>query len=153
MGSRRLHAYEIHPIKKPKNKQFVSNVSLYILSTLSCTIWCFFSLPNIFSFVFTSKFLFIVGNLIVIFLLGESKFFHFKPKTSCKRQELRVLSCKSERSYEVKSTSANVSYGRVKSGKTYDEWKSLSAEELTKLADDFIARMNRQIRLEAQCCF
>ncbi|PWA59474.1 hypothetical protein CTI12_AA281660 [Artemisia annua] len=153
MGSRRLHSYEIHPIKKPKNKQFVSNVWLYILSTLLCTIVCFFSLPNIFSFVFTSKFLFIVGNLIVIFLVGESKCFESNPLKACKRHELRVLSCKSERSCEVKRTSANVSYGKVKSCKTYDEWESLPAEELTKLADDFIARMNRLTRLEAQCCF
>ncbi|PWA58391.1 hypothetical protein CTI12_AA403140 [Artemisia annua] len=153
MGSRRLHSYEIHPIKKPKNKQFVSNVWLYILSTLLCTMVCFFSLPNIFSFVFTSKFLFIVGNLIVIFLVGESKFFDSNPKTACKRHELRALSCKSERSFEEKRTSANVSYGKVKSCKTNDEWESLPAEELTELADDFIARMNRLTRLEAQCCF
>ncbi|GKF96240.1 hypothetical protein Tco_0288975, partial [Tanacetum coccineum] len=71
----------------------------------------------------------------------------------CKRHELRVLSCKSEQSLEVKRTSANESYCKVKPSKAYDEWETLPAEELTKLADDFIARMNRQTRLEAQCCF
>ncbi|GKC12226.1 hypothetical protein Tco_1009008 [Tanacetum coccineum] len=78
-----------------------------------------------------------------MFLVGESKFFDSKPKTSCKRHELRVLSCKSEQSLEVKRTSANESYCKVKPIKAYDEWETLPAEELTKLA----ARMNRQSKL------
>lgn len=185
---------------------------LYSISTLACTLLCssplwyppfcatfnviiFFSLPKLCSFFFTSKVLFVVGNLIVIFLVGESKFFASKSKANshasysdicydkykCKSPNPQVLAKKGMARAKGISISINIS-----DPETYDEEKrletkgkedklkrgrrgevttieelikhedldviNLGAEELNKLADDFIARINRQRRLEAESC-
>ncbi|GJS28980.1 hypothetical protein Tco_0489600 [Tanacetum coccineum] len=97
MDPLRIHAYKTRAAKKHKGQQLLNDFILYSLTALACTSFCssplwyppfcatfnvffFFSLPKITSFFFTSKALFIVGNLIVIFLLGESKFFASKSK-------------------------------------------------------------------------
>ncbi|PWA35145.1 hypothetical protein CTI12_AA029730 [Artemisia annua] len=97
MDPLRIHAYKARASKKHKGHQLLNDFILYSLTALACTSFCssplwyppfcatfnvffFLSLPKITSFFFTSKALFIVGNLIVIFLLGESKFFASKSK-------------------------------------------------------------------------
>ncbi|KAM0044389.1 hypothetical protein Hdeb2414_s0010g00352641 [Helianthus debilis subsp. tardiflorus] len=118
MDPLRMHAYKAQAIKKHKAQQLLNDFILYSLTTLACTSFCssplwyppfcatfnvffFFSLPKITSFFFTSKVLFIVLNLIVIFLLGESKFFAsmskayndvYHNKYECKRlDQLQVV--------------------------------------------------------------
>ncbi|KAJ0548268.1 hypothetical protein HanIR_Chr08g0381761 [Helianthus annuus] len=66
MDPLRMHAYKAQAIKKHKAQQLLNDFILYSLTTLACTSFC--SSP-------LCKVLFIVLNLIVIFLLGESKFF------------------------------------------------------------------------------
>ncbi|KAM0004563.1 hypothetical protein Hdeb2414_s0238g00844121 [Helianthus debilis subsp. tardiflorus] len=198
MDPLRIHAYKIHAIKKHKRQQFVGTILLYSLTTLACTLFCsshlwyppfcatfnvifFLTLPKICSFFLTSKVLFIVGNLIVIFLVGESKFFaseskalnanysdicHDKYKYKCKITNPRVLpSTKAKRDdeeeemMEVKSDEKMYKCCReeiriLEKLKHEDlelsEEDSLPAEELNKWADDFIARVNRQRKLEAE---
>ncbi|CAI9280568.1 unnamed protein product [Lactuca saligna] len=209
MDSLSIHAYKSHAIKKHKRQQFMGTVLLYSLSTLACTLFCssplwyppfcatfnvlfFFSLPNICSFFFTSKVLFVVGNLIVIFLVGQSKFFSSNSKAShasysdicydkykCKTSKPRALSppqakkgrgfpkCSSKSLDEEKwlETKHNEDIARCSRGDVRivhekqkqenlekDQEVILPAEELNKLADDFIARINRQRRLEAEFC-
>ncbi|XP_076891780.1 uncharacterized protein LOC143543311 [Bidens hawaiensis] len=117
-----IHAYKINALKKHKRHQFVGTILLYSLTILACTLFCssplwyppfcatfnvifYLTLPKICSFFFTSKVLFILGNIIVIFLVGESKFFTSKSKAlnanysnichdeyKCKITKPRVLS-------------------------------------------------------------
>ncbi|KAL2543377.1 DUF4408 domain-containing protein [Abeliophyllum distichum] len=73
-------------MKNYKKSQFLYNFILYSLTTLiSCSLvyYSFWfpsinslfsvSIPNIISFFFTAKFLFFLGNVIVVILIGESK--------------------------------------------------------------------------------
>ncbi|KNA04065.1 hypothetical protein SOVF_203100 [Spinacia oleracea] len=139
------------------------------------------SIPTILSFFFNVKSLFILGNLIVIFLLGESKIqgldttFPRKidrvegEKTKGK-QEIRLPQVEGKKIEQVvkiedKEEETPVS-GRVeeenKKGSDVDEIEDvegereeelviqeLSTDELNRRADDFIARVNKQIRFEA----
>ncbi|KAI3759504.1 hypothetical protein L6452_07384 [Arctium lappa] len=204
MDPLRIHAYKIHAIKKHKRQQFIGTLLLYSISTLACTLlfssplwyppFCatfnvifFFSLPKICSFFFTSKVLFVVGNLIVIFLVGESKVFASKSKANshasyidicydkykCKTPNPQVLAKKGmakakgisisdpetydeEKRLETKGEEDILNRCRRGEVRTIEELKhedsevNLGAEELNKLADDFIARINRQRRLEAE---
>ncbi|GKB63005.1 DUF4408 domain-containing protein [Tanacetum coccineum] len=197
-----IHAYKIHAIKKHKRQQFLGTIILYSLSALACTLLCSSSLwyppfcatfnvvfyvflPKVFAFFFTSKVLFIVGNLIVIFLVGESKFFTSKSKASCanysdicydkhklKSPKRRVLSppeakFSSVSHYEEKRVQTECDDGMdtcCKRGvRTVEKLKhediertheevNFPLEDLNKLADDFIARVNRQRRLEVEFC-
>lgn len=207
MDPLRIHAYKIHAIKKHKRQQFVGTLLLYSLTTLACTLFCssplwyppfcatfnvifFLTLPKICSFFFSSKVLFIVGNLIVIFLVGESKFITSKSKAlhadysdicydkykgkitkprvsspikakkgrghaTCPLElydEEKIVDIRSDEEM-FKCCKGNVRmFEKLKLENLelgYDE-ESLPAEELNRLADDFIARVNRQRKLEAE---
>lgn len=223
MGHMR-HAYRTRANKKHKGQQLLNDFILYSLTTLACTSFCssplwyppfcatfnvffFFSLPKITSFFFTSKVLFIVGNLIVVFLLGESKFFASKSKAYNDVSQLQSISALKETkgrtteetsnhvtqikifetkpceqhdeeeffesyndeetcecvvdddaessTYEDEGLSCskqelNVVEEEKEEGLERDTELSMPAEELNKLADDFIARIIRQRRLEAE---
>ncbi|KAJ9568531.1 hypothetical protein OSB04_004497 [Centaurea solstitialis] len=207
MDPLRIHAYKIHAIKRHKRQKFMGTILLYSISTLACTLLCssplwyppfcatfnvifFFALPKICSFFFTSKVLFVVGNLIVIFLVGESKFFRSKSKANshasysdicydkykCKSPKPQVLAKRGKEKamgITLSTNDAKTSFDEKKLERKGDEDISksgrrgevrrveelikyedlevnLGAEELNKLADDFIARINRQRRLEAE---
>lgn len=82
---------KIQAIKKYKRNQLMKNLFLYSLTTITCLFFSSaFWLPSISSFMedllfvyvpklpslfFSSKFVFIIGNLIVVVLIGESKIF------------------------------------------------------------------------------
>ncbi|TXG54405.1 hypothetical protein EZV62_019661 [Acer yangbiense] len=116
-------------MKKYSQKQrVVENFFIYSLTALAFSLilsspfwfpsmkaFLFVSLPKAGFVLLSPKVLFIVGNLIVVVLVGESRFFAPKP-----------------------SPASNV---------YYDEY--ISRKELSKRADDFIARVNRKRRLEA----
>ncbi|KAI3504540.1 hypothetical protein L1887_26092 [Cichorium endivia] len=223
MDPLRIQAYRTRANKKHKGQQLLNDFILYSLTTLACTSFCssplwyppfcatfnvffFFSLPKFTSFFFTSKALFIVGNLIVIFLLGESKFFASKSKTYNNVCQLQVISaleqskCNTTEETSIHETQMKISESKPcekqdeeeffepcndeetcecvvdnnaesstheeeglscskNEPKVLEEEKhegvgesefSLPAEELNKLADDFIARIIRQRRLEAE---
>ena len=73
-----------------KNSQFLHNLIVYSLTSLVCSLFfsyphwfpslwlsinhfLFTSLPNIWSFFFNPKCIFLVGNTIILFLIGEWK--------------------------------------------------------------------------------
>ncbi|CAI9283752.1 unnamed protein product [Lactuca saligna] len=220
MDHMRIHTYKTRANKKHKGQQLLNDFILYSLTTLACTSFCssplwyppfcatfnvffFFSLPKITSFFFTSKALFIVGNLIVIFLLGESKFFASKSKAYNHVSQLQVISisqqpkvikiiteeisnhesmpceqhdddtffetyndeetyeCVVDNNVESSTHEEDLSCSKLEPNEVEEEKHggleedmelSLPAEELNKLADDFIARIIRQRKLEAEYC-
>lgn len=78
--------------KFKKNRRFLDTLIFYCLTILTCIIFCFsplwfpslcssmknflsISVPSFWTCIFNPKCLFIVCNVIVVFLVGESKFF------------------------------------------------------------------------------
>ncbi|XVF08668.1 hypothetical protein REPUB_Repub07fG0022600 [Reevesia pubescens] len=119
------------------------------------------------SIIYSPKLLFLVGNLIVVVLIGESKFFAsgssvtgdvYYDEYVDRSQSLRncsTLEVKKEK--KMKPVEENlkrtclVSVKKEKSDHLEGEKELvLPTEELKKRADDFIARVNRQRRLEAR---
>ncbi|KAK9117603.1 hypothetical protein Sjap_016550 [Stephania japonica] len=113
--------------------------------------------------VFNPKCLFIVGNIIIVFLIGESKLLSSKssPTTTdvyedfvswsgsfekgcCSSMPKKVKVMKFERS---RNRELKMDY------KDEDDEVGLPAEELQKRAEDLIARVNKQIRMEAALYF
>ncbi|KAK1359583.1 hypothetical protein POM88_044057 [Heracleum sosnowskyi] len=87
-----LSIQKIHAINKYRKQQFISNVLVYTLTTMACSLLVFspfwypplratvnvflsVSLPKVLSLFLSAKVVFIVGNLIVIFLVGEFKIY------------------------------------------------------------------------------
>lgn len=79
-------------MKKSRKNQLLEKFLMYFLTAITCSLllsgpfwipslcssikfFLFVSLPNLGLLLFAPKVLFIVGNLIVLFLVGESKFF------------------------------------------------------------------------------
>ncbi|KAK1566898.1 hypothetical protein Q3G72_005753 [Acer saccharum] len=169
-------------MKKYSQKQrVVENFFIYSLTALALSLilsspfwfpsmkaFLFVSLPKVCFVLLSPKVLFIVGNLIVVVLVGESKFFAPKPSPasnvyydeyiSRSRRTLQNSSIfeenKKERKVE-KYFEENVKKiceegeEKIELEKEGDDEVSFSAEELSKRADDFIARVNRKRRLEA----
>ncbi|GFZ17355.1 hypothetical protein Acr_26g0006250 [Actinidia rufa] len=166
--------------KHKKQQLLVNNLLLYSLTTLTCSLFCFspfwnpllfscikvflsVSLPQITSLFFTSKFFFIIGNLIVIFLVGESKIFsscsfsdvYYDEYVSRKRNKEEAKFGKSieERvDSNVASKSEEDKEGLIEEKLDEDEdgeGFGLPAEEINKRADDFISRVTKQRRLES----
>lgn len=96
---------------------------------------------------------FILGNLIVVLLVGESKFFSSKTPD---RSGTDV--CFYEASFRETSIREEDDKRALESFDEEDEWEmeSVNSEELSKRADDFIARVNMQRKVEAMmvgyCC-
>lgn len=172
----------------------------------SMNAFLFVSLPNIKALILSPKCLFIVCNIIVAFLIGESKLVgKWKPspdtelydeyiKRSRNQQtitsttqvvqremEVKKLEVSSINDEEVNAIAESVTDIEVKKTAekqqeeqeqeemlAFDDYeeeeeeeeeveeKGLAQEELTKRVEDFIARMNKQRRLEAGslvCCY
>uniref|UniRef100_A0A7N0U738 DUF4408 domain-containing protein n=1 Tax=Kalanchoe fedtschenkoi TaxID=63787 RepID=A0A7N0U738_KALFE len=168
-----------------KNAKSSSNAfTVYILTALTCSLVFFSpfwypsfeslinSIPALISHFLNPKCLFLVGNLIVFVLLGESKLLTSKPSrpqvyydeyvgrrqrpvradnvvvhNECKRVCEVTGSAVRSRSVvrKVELVEGNKEVRGGKGGVV----RTLSAEELGKRADDFIARVNRQRKLEA----
>lgn len=121
-------------------------------------VFLFVSLPKIRSVFLSYKFMFIVGNLIVGVLIGESKIFSSDPSSACDEyinmsrslQSPSTIEVKAEGTTTVKYVEENV---MKRTGEENDDLDgnndfALPAEELSKRADDFIARVNKQRQLE-----
>lgn len=193
-----INLRKIHAINKSKKYQLRDNFFLYSITVLACSLFCsspfwfpspfsslklflFVSLPKISSFFLSSKFLFIVGNLIIIVLVGESKFFasncppvsdvYYDEYINRKRslQTSSTVEEKKERkvqkTFKEKAIKISEDGGKIEKkgwGKGHfqeekeredtcgEDELSLPTDELNKRADDFIARVNEQMRLEAR---
>ncbi|XP_057517071.1 uncharacterized protein LOC130798198 [Amaranthus tricolor] len=197
-----INVEKIQALKRYKQQQFTKTLLFYSILGLSFSIFCtspfwfpplyscinkiiYIYIPRIVSFFFNVTSIFILGNLIVIFLLGESKIQtsedssmvrpiiqqvksrkrHIRedilPKMDCKIEEQEVVLKLESREEEIKELS-QVEEKELENIIMEDNYEeelivNLSTEELNKRADDFIARVNKQIRLEADrevlsCC-
>ncbi|GMJ05880.1 hypothetical protein like AT5G50710 [Hibiscus trionum] len=174
-------------IKKSKKQQFLDKVLLYTFIAFTCSFFCStpFWLPPLFSsfknFIFVSstkmgsiiynpKLLFFLGNLIVVVLIGESKFFAYFSGSGAEyvdvhrspslgndsilevKREMKMKHCEENMamtmSFEVEDHIRGVK--KEKNDLQGEVEVVLPTEELKKRADDFIARVNRQRRLEAR---
>ncbi|EXB25265.1 hypothetical protein L484_010133 [Morus notabilis] len=181
---------KINAIKKYKMNQLLKNLFLYSMTGLallfySTPFWLptisssmevlfFVYVPKLKSVFFSSKFVFVLGNLIIFALIGESKIFssdtsppseaYFEEYISRKRNlqkfsapqekkekciieedETKGFICEYKAKLEVKT--------RRKIYKDLDDdygGVTLPTEDLKKRADDFIARVNKQRIFEAR---
>ncbi|XP_057495572.1 uncharacterized protein LOC130780577 [Actinidia eriantha] len=164
----------------------LQNLSLYSLTAFVFALFCsypfwfpclcscvkhfaFVSLPNLMSLFFCPKCLFIVGNAIIAFLVGESKLacLRSSPATEIREEASTHTGDKEERlKMDFAEESANKIedkymvesvIGEVKprdndgNGQENEEEECglPSTEELNKRVEDFIAKVNRQRWLEA----
>ncbi|XP_011660360.1 uncharacterized protein LOC105436383 [Cucumis sativus] len=101
----------------------------------------------------TPTFVFILGNLIVVLLIGESKVF-----SSTTPDPFGFDICFYDGSFRETLVSEGDHKRTSESFDEEDEWEieSVNSEELSKRADDFIARVNMQRKIEAMmvmyCC-
>ncbi|KAE8720169.1 Hydroxysteroid dehydrogenase 1 [Hibiscus syriacus] len=170
-------------IKKSKMQQFLDKVLLYTFIAFTCSFlpclfssfknFLFVSSTKMGSIVYNPKLLFLLGNLIVAVLIGESKFFahfsgsgdvyydeyadHRSPSPGNDsilevKREMKMKHCEENvtvtRSFQVEDRTREVLKKEKKELQGEHE-VVLPTEELKKRADDFIARVNRQRRLEA----
>lgn len=145
----------------------------YLLASMKA--FLFVSLPKVGMVLLSPKVLFFVGNLIIIIILiGESKLFasesspagdvcydEYVSKSTRSVQNSSTEKCLKE---NVKNTCQDIGEDVVKkkwvdeeevevgaeNGNNGEDEFDFPAEELSKRADDFIARVNRQRRLEAR---
>ncbi|KAL4634513.1 hypothetical protein ACB092_04G205000 [Castanea dentata] len=182
-----IKTQNIRAIKKYKGNQLLDNLLLYSLTAITCSLFCsspfwfpslsssmkvflFVSLPKIGSVFSSYKFMFIVGNLIVGVLIGESKIFSSDPSSACDEyinisrslQSPSTIEVKAEGTTTVKYVEENVLKRIGEDGEDIKEIGlaeenddldgnddfAFPAEELSKRADDFIARVNKQRQLE-----
>ncbi|KAI3759505.1 hypothetical protein L6452_07385 [Arctium lappa] len=144
MDSLGMHAYKIQAIcKKHKRQQFVCNVLLYSLSTLACTLFC--SCPLCYP-----PFSATINVVLFVSLPEIINYDTYK----CKIPDRQLYSNHAIKLYdEAKSYEEKIlkSDGGDQEERVVDV--SLPADdELKKLADNFIARINTQRRLEAELC-
>lgn len=160
---------KLYAIKRFKRTHFLQNLIQYSLTafvlvlcvSMVCPSLCssiklfFVSLPNIGEFFVGPKFLFVVFNMIVIYLLGESKLMgsagvavvssgsniydeYVKERIGFRRPS--TLQGK-ERKKKLDLQGEDYLHGE-------EEEHALPADELNKRVEDFIARVNKQRLLE-----
>ncbi|XP_050224154.1 uncharacterized protein LOC126673886 [Mercurialis annua] len=191
-----IQLQKIHAIiNKSKKNKLIDNFFLYTITVLTCSLFCSsplwfpflyssirlflsVSFPKLGSMILNSKFIFILGNLIIFLLIGESKFFVSNSSSAAtdlyyneyvnRKKGLHNSSTMEEKEKKTDLT-FNVSASKTCEGanaeaKVWDDRKfevvktesyefeevSLPAEELNKRADDFIAWVNRQRMQEAR---
>ncbi|XP_075660054.1 uncharacterized protein LOC142629888 [Castanea sativa] len=227
-----IKAEKLRAMNSYNKSQFLFNLILHALVAITCSLLCsypnwfpslrysvkhflFTSLPNISSFLVNPKCVFIVFNVIVVFLVGESKLVNSKASPANeiydeyveRSQSLRershstleeikertvetnsdtheeynkrdqslkgdstLLEKKEERKLEMNLEEDKVNRIETKEVKKEEvkevveveddddagddgeaeEEAGLPAEELNKKAEEFIARVNKQMRLEAK---
>ncbi|KAL9243386.1 hypothetical protein vseg_017280 [Gypsophila vaccaria] len=175
-----INVDKIQALKKYKQQEFINTLMFYPMVALICALFCtspfwfpclysstkaffFVSIPQILTFFFNAKSLFILGNLIVVFLLKESKI--KGPNSSTQQRKLDdfrdvkqpislplVVEHEEVEEEEMnEDESDEVFYDDLEDnemleGLVCDE---ILSEDLNKRAEDFIAMVNKQIRLEA----
>ncbi|KAK7399253.1 hypothetical protein VNO78_10432 [Psophocarpus tetragonolobus] len=147
---------------KIKKREFLDNLAFYFLSgSVFCCVTLF--LPYLSSVMvhisclipvlLSSKLLFIIGNLIIFFLVLNSRILSSDSSSTCvvyydeyiqssQTTKLHIPSPEGKGCVQ-KATEASKDaclYG--------DQQKFFPSDELNRRADDFIARVNRQRRLE-----
>jgi hypothetical protein len=186
-----INLEKLRAIKKYKSNQLLGNQFLYYLTVLTCGLFCcspfwypslsssmkvflFSFLPNTCSALFSYKFAFIIGNLIVAVLIGQSKIFSSKPSQASDvlyhEYINRSRSLQSSSTIDVKSRGKTlicveenvkrtekdgedtgaIRWAEAKEDLDGNNGFALPAEELFRRADDLIARVKRNRKLEAR---
>ncbi|KAK7369637.1 hypothetical protein VNO80_11679 [Phaseolus coccineus] len=187
---------KIQAMNRYKRHQFLNNLYVYFVSALTCSVFCFvtFCMPYLSSLLrvfflvhisslipvlLSSKLLFIIGNLIIFFLVINSRILSSDPSlTPVVYYDEYIQSSQTSKPH---LTTVGVNKGKTlekhvgeildtnsvdlkckgwveKSTETFKEVDNFEedeqslipscSDELNKRADDFIARVNRQRRLE-----
>lgn len=177
--------------KKSKKQQLLDKFFLYTFIAFTCSILCsspfwvpylkgflFISLPKMSLTLYSPKLLFLLGNLIVVVLIGESKYFatsgsggvyydEYVDHQSRSLSNSSTMEVKEEKKMMIKpfeeetvtrtcllQVSVIERLVEVKQKNDlegeHDDEVILPTEELNKRADDFIARIKRQRKLEAK---
>ncbi|KAL1218805.1 hypothetical protein V5N11_033078 [Cardamine amara subsp. amara] len=156
--------------KKPL-LNFIDYVSLSFIVVVFCVlvIFCyfwlqasnsffFFTIPRVITYILNPKVLFVLTNVIVITLIGESRFSRSRPSHPAselgKEYNMRSHSCgscshenmKMKIGYQ-KFLKENIDLPRLEEDKR-GKLSPLQLDSLNQRADDLIARVNRQRRLE-----
>ncbi|XP_054822708.1 uncharacterized protein LOC129321009 [Prosopis cineraria] len=178
---------KIQAMKRYRRHQFLYNFYFYSLITLTCILFCSIPLllpyfasplreffivcvPSFVSALLDSTFLFIVGNLIIVVLIVNSRVFSSKSSSSTsdvyydefinsrvERQIQRPQAptskfMKAREMEEQASEYADVREGEVEEenadGEEGEVGLASDSDELSKRADVFIARVNEQRKLE-----
>ncbi|KAG8078919.1 hypothetical protein GUJ93_ZPchr0007g3845 [Zizania palustris] len=152
-----------------KRQQMLPTLAIYMVATFVvcllltspvwlprlCSLMAFFfltTLPDLaMAFLLSPKCLFFVGNLIVAFLVGESRLApRGEPAPASLVNDIHEEHVKRNAATSSKATSAvvtvdhNALVGEVGQGEEEDE----EEEELHKRVEDFIARVKKQRRME-----
>lgn len=133
------------------------------LSTIfsSLKFFYFVSLPNLRAIVFGPKFLFIVCNLIVVFLIGESKLskssltHDIYEEYMSRNTNLQRFSTSESKKGSVfeKAFTEGGGKGEEEKGTGREEEDGYEdLDELNRRVEEFIARVNKQRRLEQEYC-
>ncbi|XP_022756027.1 uncharacterized protein LOC111303832 [Durio zibethinus] len=182
--------------KKSKKQQLLDKFFVCTFIAFTCSLFCsspfwlpylfssmkdflFISLPKTSSILYSPKLLFLVGNLIVVVLIGESKFFasasslpgdvyynEYVDQSRNLRNSSTLAENKDNKILEPFEANVKRTCLVSVSGRQVEEIREAKMEkndlerknepilpadqELKKRADDFIARVNRQRRLEAR---
>lgn len=118
----------------------------------------FFTIPRDITYILNPKVLFVLTNVIVIILIGESRFSRSRSSLPaselCKQYTVRSHSYGSWSHGNVKIEMGyqripieNIDLPRLEDDKRY-KLSQLQLDSLNQRADDLIARVNRQRRLE-----
>ncbi|TMW83955.1 hypothetical protein EJD97_000361 [Solanum chilense] len=203
-----LQMKKIQAINKYRKQRLLNKIMLYSFTSMTCILilssplWypllrsfvksiLFDSVPKLGALFFSSKCIFLVGNIIVIVLVGESKI--FKSSSNVLKQSYAAeqedddknfifvtgectISTSKYSSSSSLPVSVNLKFGAEQEEEfcgydskqeeeekgsvkgnyctsNYIENEETEHNELSKRADDFIARVNNQIRLEAVSMF
>lgn len=124
-----------------------------------CSLLSFFlltTLPDLATaFLLSPKCLFVVGNLIIVFLVGESRLAPMRNMAN----EIHEENVKRNMATIPKATAAAVvvadhsSFVGAVEGEEVKEEEAVEEEELHKRVEDFIARVKKQRKLEAKSFF
>ncbi|XP_008775146.1 uncharacterized protein LOC103695559 [Phoenix dactylifera] len=169
-----------------RRRQFLTSLIQYLVAILllglflssplwlptifsSLNLFFFVFLPDLHAVVFGPKCLFVVCNLIVIFLIGESKFSkssltppdiyeeYMNRNTNLRRRSTRKSkkgsACKKafDEEEEGEEEKGGGGWAQVEGGyEEVDGEGEKGLDELNRRVEDFIARVNKQRRLEAR---
>ncbi|XP_019155735.1 PREDICTED: uncharacterized protein LOC109152491 [Ipomoea nil] len=138
-----------------KIHQFLGNLTLYTLPALVSSLVFFFllclpsiktiflSIPSLYSHVLSPKFLFVLGNIIIFVLVGESKL--AKSERSLQTPLLWAVSKMKEKN----KGAIMENHEDCGAMEEVEEDHALQLWELNEKVEDFIARVNRQMWSEA----
>ncbi|KAI4343589.1 hypothetical protein L6164_010923 [Bauhinia variegata] len=160
---------KIESMKRYKRHEALDNLYFYLLTAFACSLFCcvticlpyllsvlrmvvFVCIPGLISMLMSSKLLFILGNLIIVVLIVDSRI--FSSNSSLLTGDVYYDEYMKSRQAQRPARKMELEHG-AEDDATQDLEENVEpcdseSEELNRRADDYIARVNRQRRLEVQ---